>query len=198
LIDDSEPGWQHLKASAIPSTETSAVEARTVGLENYEGYRQTSEEAEEGGDIGLAVEMLRESTQQFPDNPAAWVELAEILYRSSRNISSILEKGDFFAEAKNAIGRALELNPAYAPALLLIGQSLITTAHRNGDDPTPGLRYIRRALDLNLTGTQHAQAFFCVGLAHRTDGDETRAKAFFAKAIAADAKFMPAQLANIA
>lgn len=198
LIDDSEPGWQHLKPSAIPSADKAEVEAKTVGLENFEGYRQASEEAEEGGDIGLAVEMLRESAQRFPDNPAAWVELAELLYRSSRIISSILEKGDFFSEAKDAIRKALELDPTYTPALLLIGQSHITTAYRNGDDPTLGLRYIRRALDLNLTNMQHAQANFCVGLAHRTNGDETQAKAFFAKAVAADPKFMPAQLANIA
>ena len=198
LIDDPEPGWQHLKPSAIPSADAAEVEARTVTLENYEGYRQASEEAEEGGDIGLAVEMLRESTRQFPDNPAAWVELAGLLYRSSRIIPSILEKGDFFAEAKTAIKRALELEPTYVPALLLSGQSLITTAHRNGDDPAPGLRYIRRALNLNLTNTQLAQAYLCVGLAHRTNGDETQAKAIFSKAIAADPKFMPAQLANIA
>jgi tetratricopeptide (TPR) repeat protein len=198
LIDDPEPGWQHLKPSAIPSADEAEVEARTIGLENYEGYRQASEEAEEGGDIGLAVEMLRESTQRYPHNPAVWVELAGLLYRSSRNISSILEKGDFFAEAKNAVKRALELDPTHVPALLLIGQSLITTAHRNGDDPAPGLRHIRRALNLNLTNTQLAQAFLCVGLAHRTNGDETQAKATFAKAIAADSKFMPAQLANIA
>lgn len=198
LIDDPEPGWQHLKPSAIPSADKTAVEARTVGLENYEGYRQASEEAEEGGDVGLAVEMLRESTQWYPDKPAAWVELAELLYRSAQSISSILEKGDFFTEAKTAIRKALDLDPTHAPALLLIGQSLIITAHRNGDDPTPGLRYIRRALDLNLTDAQHAQANFCIGLAHRTNGDETQAKAFFAKAVAADAKFMPAQLANIA
>ena len=196
LIDDPEPGWQHLKPSAIPSADSAEIEARTVGLENYTGYLQASEEAEEGGDVGLAVEMLRESTRRYPDEPAAWVELAGLLYRSSRIISSILEKGDFFAEAKNAIKRALELAPAYVPALLLIGQSLITTAHRNGDDPSPGLRYIRRVLDLNLTTTQLAQAYFCEGLAHRTNGDETQAKANFAKASAADPKFMPAQLAN--
>lgn len=198
LIDDPEPGWQHLKPSAIPSANVIEVEARTVGLENYEGFRQASEEAEEGGDIGLAVEMLRESTRRYPYEPAAWVALAGLLYRSSRIISSILEKGDFFAEAKNAIKRALELDSAYAPALLLIGQSLISTAHRNGDDPAPGLRYIRRALDLNLTDTQLAQAYFCLGLAHRTNGDESQAKLAFAKAIAADPKYMPAQLANIA
>ena len=196
LIDDPEPGWQHLKPSAIPTAESTEVEVRTVGLENYQGYLQASEEAEEGGDVGLAVEILRESTRRYSGEPTAWVELAGLLYRSSRIISSILEKGDFFAEAKNAIKRALELDPSYVPALLLNGQSLITTAYRNGDNPSPGLRYIRRALDLNLTNRQFAQAYFCEGLAHRTNGDEAQAKTNFAKAIAADPKFMPAQLAN--
>ena len=198
LIDDPELGWQHLKPSAISSAEAAEVERQTIGLENFDGYCQASEEAEEGGDLGLAIEILRAATQQYPDNPAAWTEFSALLYRSSRVVSSILEKGDFFSEAKNAIRIALELDPNYVPGLLLIGQSLITTAYRNGDDPKSGLRYIHRALDLNLTKAELAQAHFCVGLTHRTNGDETQAKAAFARAIAANPTYMPAQLANMA
>lgn len=196
LIDDPELGWQHLKPSAIPSADSEVVEKRTIGLENFDGYLQASQEAEEGGDSGLAIEILREATRRYPDNPAPWTALAAALNRSSRVVSSVLEKGDFFWEARNAIQTALELAPYDAPALLMMGQTLITIAYRNGDDPEHGLTYIRRAMDVSLTRTQLAQAHFCVGLAYRTNGDETQAKAAFAKAIAADPSFMPAQLAN--
>ena len=64
-------------------------------------------------------------------------------------------------------------------------------------NPAPGLAYIHRALNLPLTGTQLAQAYFSIGLANRTNGSETEARAALAKAIKADPKFMPAQLANM-
>jgi glyoxylase-like metal-dependent hydrolase (beta-lactamase superfamily II) len=195
-VPNGEPGWQHLKPSAIPSTDPDSVAQRTISIENLEGYIQASQEAEDGGDFGLAIEILREATQRYPDNPASWTELAATLNRSAGVVSSVLEKGDFFVEASNAIETALELDPHYAPALLMQGQTLITIAYRNGDDPEHGLMYIRRALNLNLTKTQLAQAHFCVGLAYRTNGDETQAKAAFAKAIAADPGLMPAQWAN--
>ena len=197
FIDDPEPGWQHLKPSAIPSADSEAVEKRTIGLENFEGSLQRSQEAEEGGDSGLAIEILREATRRYPDNPAPWTELAGTLNRSSRVVSSVLEKGDFFWEARNAIQTALELDPYDAPVLLMMGQTLITIAYRNGDDPEHGLTYIRRALDVNLTKTQRAQAHFCVGLAYRTQGNEPQAKGALPKAIAPDPKFTPAQLANM-
>ena len=123
--------------------------------------------------------------------------MASTLNQESRIVSSVLEKGDFFSQARIAIQTALELDPEYAPALLLLGQTLITVAYRNGDDPAPGLAYIHRALNLPLTDTQLAQAYFSIGLANRTNGAEAEAKAALAKAIKADPKFMPAQLANM-
>ncbi len=197
LIDDPEPGWQHLKPSAIPSTEAELLSEKTRGLEDFEAYLQASEEVEEGSDIGLAIAILRVATQKFTNLPAAWTAYAALLTRASRHVSSVLEKGDFFVEAKKAVDIALELDPDYAPAYLLRGQSLILSAYRNGDEPGDGITAIHKALSLEIQGTQLAQAHFCLGLAHRTNGDEPRAKTCFAKAIAADARFIPAQLASM-
>ena len=113
-------------------------------------------------------------------------------------MSSVLEKGDFFAEARDALKTALELDPDYAPAHLLHGYNYILSAYRNGDETETGLESIYKALVCGLQGTQLAQAYFSIGLAHRTNGDEALAREAFAKAIAADARFMPAQLANMA
>ena len=170
---------------------------QTSKLDSLEGYFQAAGELGEGGDIGLKIAVLREATHRYPENPATWTELARTLNQESRVVSSVLEKGDFFSEARIAIQTALELDPDYAPALLLLGQTLITIAYRNGDDPGPGLTYIHRALNLPLTGTQLAQAHFSIGLANRTNGAESEAKVALAKAIQSDPKFMPAQLANM-
>ena len=198
LIDSPEPGWQHFKPSVVPSADPREVEENTANLDSFEGYRQAAAELGEGGDIGLRIAVLREATRQYPEDPASWTALAKTLNQESRIVSSVLEKGDFFSEARTAIQTALELDPEYAPALLLLGQTLITIAYRNGDDPATGLAYIHRALNLPLTDTQIAQAYFSIGLANRTDGAESKAKAALAKAIKADPKFMPAQLANMA
>ncbi|MDE0301115.1 MAG: MBL fold metallo-hydrolase [Candidatus Poribacteria bacterium] len=197
LIDMPEPGWQHFKPSVVPTADPSEVEEKSSNLDSFEGYRQAAEELGEGGDIGLMLAVLRDATRQFPENPAAWTELAKSLNQESRVVSSVLEKGDFFSDARIAIQTALELDPEYAPALLLLGQTLITIAYRNGDDPAAGLAYIHRALNLPLTDIQLAQAYFSIGLANRTNGAEPEAKAAFARAIEANPKFMPAQMANM-
>ena len=56
---------------------------------------------------------------------------------------------------------------------------------------------IYKALVSGLQGTQLAQAYFAIGLAHRTNGDETNAQEAFAQAIAVDPSYMPAQFANM-
>ena len=197
LIDDPEPGWQHFKPSVIPVASPGDIDEHTNQFDSLDGYIQAAEELSEGGDVGLRLGILREATREFPDSPAAWTELAKTLNQESRVVSSVLEKGDFFAEARIAIQTALELDPDFTPALLLLGQTLITVAYRNGDDPGQGLTHINRAMNLPLTDTEVAQAYFSIGLANRTNGAETEAKAALAKAIKADPKFMPAQLANM-
>ena len=198
LIDDPEPGWQHLKPSAIPAADTEKLHEKTHELEKFEAYRETAEEVAEGDDFGLAIAILKTATEKFSDLPDAWTEYANLLTQASRAVSSVLEKGDFFVEAKKALDIALELNPDYAPAHLLRGYNHILSAYRNGDETKTGLASIYQALVSGLHDTQLAQAYFSIGLAHRTNGDETLAREAFAKAIAADARFMPAQLANMA
>ena len=198
LIDDPEPGWQHLKPSAIPAADTQELRQKTDALEKFEAYRETAEEVAEGNDFGLAIAILKTATEQFSDLPEAWTAYADLLTQASRTVSSVLEKGDFFAEAKKALNTALELDPDYAPAHLLRGYNYILSAYRNGDETQTGLASIYQALVNGLHGTQLAQAYFSIGLAHRANGDETLAREAFAKAIAADARFMPAQLANMA
>lgn len=197
LIDIPEPGWQHFKPTVVPSSDPREVGEKIAKLDSLEGYYQAAEELGEGGDTGLKIAVLREATRQYPEDPASWTELARTLNQESRSVSSVLEKGDFFSEARTAIQTALDLEPEYVPALLLLGQTLITIAYRNGDDPAPGLAYIHRALGLRLTDTQLAQAYFSMGLANRTNGAETDAKAALARAIKADPTYMPAQLANM-
>ena len=198
LIDDPELGWQHLKPSAIPAADAEKLQKKIHALEKFEAYRETAEEVAEGNDFGLAIAILKTATERFSDLPDAWTVYADLLTQASRTASSVLEKGDFFAEAKKALNTALELDPDYAPAHLLRGYNHILSAYRNGDETKTGLASIYKALVNGLHGTQLAQAYFSIGLAHRTNGDETLAREAFAKAIAADARFMPAQLANMA
>ncbi len=197
LIDDPEPGWQHFKPSAIPTADTIALSQRTQELKDFEAYRETAEEVAEGNDLGLAVAILKTATEKFSNLPAAWTEYANLLTMASRTVSSVLEKGDFFHEAKIALNTAIELDPDYAPAHLLRGYNHILSAFRNGDDPVPGLDSIYKALVCGLEGSQLAQAYFSIGLAHRTNGDEKNAKAAFTQAIEVDPGFMPAQFANM-
>ena len=167
-------------------------------MKEFEAYSETAEEVAEGNDLGLAIAILKTATEKYPNLPDAWTAYANMLTQASRTVSSVLEKGDFFAEIKKALDIALELNPDYAPAHLLRGYNHILSAYRNGDEAKTGLESIYKALVTGIQGTQLAQAYFSIGLAHRANGDETLAREAFANAIAADARFMPAQLANMA
>ncbi|MCE2399807.1 MBL fold metallo-hydrolase [Candidatus Poribacteria bacterium] len=198
LIDDPEPGWQHFKPSAIPAVDTEVLDQRIQELQDFAAYRETAEEVAEGNDLGLAIAILKVATEKYSNLPEAWTEYANLLIQTSRTVSSVLEKGDFFFAAKNALNVALELNPDYAPAHLLRGSNYIFSAYRNGDDPTPGMESIYKALVCGIEGTELAQAYFSIGLAHRTNSDETLAREAFAQAIAVDPSFMPAQFANMA
>lgn len=198
LIDDPEPGWQHFKPSAIPAANIEVINQRTQELKDFAAYRETAEEVAEGNDFGLAIAILKAATEKFSNLPDAWTEYANLLTQTSRTVSSVLEKGDFFFEAKNALNAALELDPDYAPAHLLRGSNYILSSYRNGDDPTPGMESIYKALVSGIEGTQLAQAYFSIGLAHRTNGDETLAREAFEQAINVDPSFMPAQFAKMA
>ncbi len=197
LIDDPEPGWQHFKPSAIPTADIEELHQKTKELEDFDVYRETADEVAEGDDLGLAIAIMKSATEKFSNLPEAWTEYADTLIKASRTVSSVLEKGDFFSEAKNAMNIALELDPEYAPAHLLYGYNHILSSFRNGDDPNPGVESIYKALVSGLEGTKLAQAYFSIGLAHRTNGNETLAREAFTQAINTDPAFMPAQFANM-
>src|SRR5581483_4010472 len=103
------------KPSAIPSAPPAAVAERSAALEDAPGYERAAREAHEGGDLGLAVALAREGTRRFAGDARSWTALARILAEGSRSAASVLEKGDFFFEAKRAWERALELAPEHGP-----------------------------------------------------------------------------------
>lgn len=192
LADLGEPGWQHCKPSAIPERAPSA------SSRDLAAWRQATESALEGGDTALAVGCARAATTLLPDQPAAWTLLAGVLIQASRGIASVLEKGDCFDAARKAIGRALDIDPGYGPALLQLGQFHVMMAYRNGDDPAVGVRHLAAAIeDDRLTARQRSEVAFYRGMAERSVGNEVAARQRFAQAQQADPTFMPARLAML-
>ncbi len=189
LEDLGEPGWQHVKPTAIPQRDVAA-------MRDLNAWRQAIESAFEGGDSALAVGSARAATVAYAEQPAAWALLAGALIQVSRGIASVLEKGDCFDAARRALQRALELDPHYGPAQLQLGQFYIMMAYRNGDDPGVGERYLAQAIDDDrLSVRQRAEVAFYRGMAERTRGNEAAARQRFAQSQQADPSFMPARLA---
>jgi cyclase len=202
LVDDpaGEPGWQHYKPSAIPTSAQAQVTC--AALADLRAFQEVSKECEEGGDLGSAIAVARRATHWAPTEPAAWVLLAECLMRSAASVVSVLEKGDFFSEARQALQRALALEPWYTPAHLALGRFLVMTAYRNGGTPTPGMRHLQHAIE-RLPATSHgpeaallAQAHFYLGMGYRTMGNESQAMACFNTALTHLPTFQPALLAR--
>jgi tetratricopeptide (TPR) repeat protein len=171
------------------------VKQRSDLLQGLPDFVQAAQESEEGGDAGQAIALLRETTCRFPDDPRGHVALADTLLRCSRVVASVLEKGDFFSEAKAAAARALELDSHCAHAHLFQGQFQIMMSYRNGDDPAEGVALIRKALEEGLDARGQAQAHFFLGMAERTLGREPEAKALFRQALQLDPTFAQAALA---
>jgi cyclase len=192
LSDLGEPGWQHVKPSAIPHADPeSDPEA--------EKWSDAVAHALEGGDPAQAVALAEAATTASPRDPALWTMLAQALVAASRGIASVLEKGDCFDAAKHALAEALAINANFAPALLQAGQFQVMMAYRNGDDPTRGEELIERAAAASgLNARQRAEAAFYRGMAARARGDETTAKARYRESLAADPSFKPALLASMA
>jgi glyoxylase-like metal-dependent hydrolase (beta-lactamase superfamily II) len=204
LVDDpaGEPGWQHYKPSAIPVGDQARVEAACAPLVELQAFQAVAREFTEGGDLGSAIAVARQATLQMPTVPAAWVFLAECLVRGAASVVSVLEKGDFFAAARQAWQRALELDPQDASAHLALGRFLVMMAYRNGGTPTPGMRHLRQVIE-SMPGPVHgpntailAQAYFYTGMGYRTMGDESQAIACFTTALTHLPTFQPALLAQ--
>lgn len=180
-----EPGWQQYKPSAIPTCpDPGRVSAVCEGLTTVASFQAAAQEFVEGGDLGSAIAAARHATECLPDQPAAWVCLADHLVRGAAHTASVLEKGDFFAPARSALQHALDLDPAYAPAHLALGRFLVMMAYRNGNDPAPGMTHLHHVIDAaSQDAALLADAHFYLGMAHRTQANEPQARAAFTIAL---------------
>jgi tetratricopeptide (TPR) repeat protein len=198
LVQDDELGWQHVKPSAIPAADAGQAASACAPLTALSDFRAAASELEEGGDLGTAIAVARRATDELASDPAAWVLLADVLVRGSRQVASVLEKGDFFIEAQQALHHALTLAPEDVHAHVALGRFMIMRAYRNGDDPAEGMAHLQRAVEALATpapGPQRAalaQAHFYLGMGHRTNGDEPQAHVCFAAALACLPGFEPA------
>lgn len=192
---DAGEGWQRDKPSAIPGAEASRLERAVAGKETPGDYLEMASEAKEGGDAGLRLSILKKSTELFPGSPEALIAYAEALVEESRAQDSVLEKGDFFQEARAAWDKALGLRPDHAGALLGKGRYLVMMAYRGGDDPRTGMMLLEKVVQLVSAGRLRAEAEFYLGMGRRRLGEETEAKDKFRKALGYDPAFAPARLA---
>lgn len=198
LADLGQPGWQHVKPTAIPEDDSSAAQLRP-GQKEFSRWRDVIQQTLEGGDAGAAVSLARAACREFADDSDAWTTLASTLIAASRGIESVLEKGDCFEAAHAAIDRALAIRPDHGPALLQQGQFFVMMAYRNGDKPERGEALLdRAAADTKLNQRQRAEIAFYRGIAARTRGDEALAKKRFGEALASDPTYRPAMLAGMA
>ncbi|MBI3252703.1 MAG: MBL fold metallo-hydrolase [Candidatus Omnitrophica bacterium] len=179
--DDGKTGWQWMKPSAIPGSDT---------------YFQLAAEAKEGGDAGLRLRILKKAVEASPDSSEALTAYAEALIEESRREPSVLEKGDFFEIARAAWEEVLRRDPNHTGALLGMGRYLTMMAYRGGDDPARGMALLEKAMETNPAARAGAEAQFYLGMGFRRLGDEARARARFQKALTLDPTFMPARLAQ--
>ena len=65
LVDDpaGEPGWQHYKPSAIPTSSQARVQVTCAALTDLRAFQEVAKECEEGGDLGSAIAVARNATQ---------------------------------------------------------------------------------------------------------------------------------------
>jgi len=195
LTDLGQPGFQHVKPTAIPRAPATARMAQP-DIDEAARWRAKALQLLEGGDPAAAVALAEAAAERFPGDPAIHTTLAQTLIGASRAIESVLEKGDCFSAARAALARALDLKPGYGPALLQEGQFFVMMAFRNGDDPDRGERLLdEAAADTSLDPRQRAELTFYRGIAERARGDEAAAKARFAEALATDGTYRPALLA---
>lgn len=189
-------GWQHEKPGVIPVVAAPDLEAETRGLEaTASSYRAAAEGALNRERPDLALAILAEGTRACAHDPAVWTEYGRTLIELARVERSVLEKGDYFLKARQALEQALTLDRNHGPALVSLGGYIAMGCFRGGDDPAPALAHLDRALAIPLEERDRAQAHFFRGMAYRALEDEDRAVLEFKAAIAADATFAPPHMA---
>jgi tetratricopeptide (TPR) repeat protein len=171
-------------------------------LTTLQEFQHVAEEFDTGGDPGNAIAVARQATHVLSTVPAAWVFLSDCLMRGAQSVVSVLEKGDFFVEARQALQRALRLDPHDIAARLALGRFLVMLAYRNGGDPRAGMAHLGQVIEQGLVparGPQAAllaQAYFYTGMGHRTMGEEGQAMTYFKTALKHLPTFQPARLAQ--
>jgi glyoxylase-like metal-dependent hydrolase (beta-lactamase superfamily II) len=190
-------GWQHEKPSALPGTPPQDLEAALADLvPAASSHADAAAAAARQGRTDLALVLLAEGTRAFPGDLSLWTARGRQLIEASRQVSSVLEKGDFFSLARTCLERALELDPLHGPALVALGGYVAMSCHRGGDDPGPALALLDRALAVaTLDERGRAEAHFYRGIAFRAREDEESAGAEFRLSIAADPSFPLARMA---
>ncbi len=190
---DPEPGWQQFKPSVIASAKENQAILKT---ETLGSFLSMATQAGEGGDLDLKISILKKSTQVFPDSPQALASYAEALIDGSRREASVLEKGDYFQEARRAWDKALSIDPAHVLSLVGKGRYLTMMAYRGGDDPGPGMKFLQKVTEISSDAKLRAEAEFYLGMGYRRLSREAEAHAQFQKALEFDPAFFPALLAK--
>ncbi len=191
LNDLGEAGWQHVKPSTIPENKEAAINSAT-SFDNESAYIECAEQCKEGGDLAQSISLLQLAHQAFPNNAQILTVTGEYLIEASKQIDSVLEKGDCFNEARNCWAKALEIDPNNAQALIADAQFLVMMSFRNGDDPDKGQERLNQAA---AAGADAAKVSFYQGMIERTKGNETEALQHYQKALEENPQFMPARLA---
>lgn len=194
--EDSEPGWQKIKPSAVPALEESMVNRTIKDKESEKDFIEMAHEAKEGGDVALVIAILEKASQIYSSSCDILALYADELIEASRQEASVLEKGDFFQVARRLWKKSLLLNPNHARSLLGLGRFLVMMAYRGGDDPAEGMRFLRKTIELNPENQIQVEAEFYLGMGYRRLGDEVKAKTQFSRALSKNPRFMPAILAN--
>ncbi len=108
------------------------------GSEPYLALIRRAREAANDGDLADAGRLLDEARAIEPENPGLWVDISRLRYRGGEHILAL-----------EAVDHALELDPNFAPALLLRGQ-LVRDSHGLSD----ALVWFEAAVDANPNDPQ--------------------------------------------
>ncbi len=137
---------EELKMSLLDDVPT----AKEMDPEVYPLYLQARELSRRSTQEGhqQSIELYRQVLAAAPDLPAAWAGLAEnYLVMANKVLTPIAEGYD---QAKRFAGKALALDPEYAPAHAILGWVAMVHDH----DLQGAARHLERALQLDPTNTQ--------------------------------------------
>ena len=189
-------GWQDLKPSAIPQVDPEVLEIPLRELKNQpDSFIRAAEFFEKENKIDLAIGIINEGCERFPKEPSLWVTRGKVLIKGSRVAGSVLERADFFFEVCRSAEKALNLDPNYAPALILYGSYHAMGAFRNGDDPSEAMNFLEQVLKQPLEPADEAKAQFYLGICYRALEQEEQAVPRIHRALELDPSYAPARMA---